>query len=102
MSALRQNGYSVPWVEEPSLEAHKQVPEVPLDLLVVDLTKFPQQGKEMVASLASDGILNGVPVVLVSQDGAGPEDLEGSVDSVIVTSPQQMISAVESTLGQSR
>jgi hypothetical protein len=38
------------------------VPAVQLDLLVVDLTRLPEQGKGIVENLVAEGVLKGVPV----------------------------------------
>src|SRR5688572_13060796 len=91
VSALRQKGYSVPWVEEPKNDLHKQIPGVEPDILLVDMTRQPERGRDMVADLAGGGHLNGVPVVLVSDKESPPRGLKGKVKTLIVTSPKKMI-----------
>ncbi|MGH2772912.1 MAG: hypothetical protein ACRDIU_07240 [Actinomycetota bacterium] len=99
VSALRQKGFSVPWVEEPKGEVHKQIPGVEPDILVVDLTRLPERGKDMVAYLAGKGALKGVPVVLVSPNNNATHGLKGKVESLSVTPPSRIISAVKASLG---
>lgn len=99
VSALRQSGFSVPWVEEPKGEVHRQVAAVEADLLIVDLTRLPQQGIDIVSMLADQGTLAGVPVVAVTEDGSS-DGLAGKVDRLTITTPPKMISAVEAALGQ--
>lgn len=100
VSALRQNGYSVPWVEEPRGEVHRQVAGVEPDVLVVDLTRLPEQGADMVSLLAGEGTLEGVPVVLVSDEAQTPDGLAGKVSHLSMTTPKKMIAAVEAALAQ--
>lgn len=100
VSALRQSGFSVPWVEEPKGDVHRQVSGIEPDLLLVDLTRLPEQGIDMVGALAGEGTLDGVPVVLVSSDAGSPDGLSGKVDLLTVTTPKKMISAVEAALAQ--
>ena len=54
VSALRQNGYSVPWVEEPKGDSYKQIPRLEPDLVLIDLTRLPDQGKAMAVVLAGN------------------------------------------------
>lgn len=98
VSALRQKGFSVPWVEEPKGDVHKQIPGVEPDLLLVDMTRMPEKGKEMVAFLADQGSLKGVPVVLVSDKDSVARGLKGKVDDLVVTTPTKIISAVKAAL----
>lgn len=98
VSALRQQGFSVPWVEEPKGEVHRQIPSVEPDVLVVDMTRMPERGREMIVSLADEGALRGVPVVLVSEKNNAQHGLKGKLDSVAVTSPGEIISAVNAAL----
>ena len=98
VSALRQKGYSVPWVEEPKGDVHKQIPGIEPDLLLVDMTRLPERGKEMVAFLADQGSLKGVPVILVSDKDGVSRGLKGKVDDLSVTSPKKIISAVKAAL----
>lgn len=102
VSALRQKGYSVPWVEEPKGDVHKQIPDIEPDLLLVDLTRLPERGKEMVSSLADKGALNGVPVVLVSEKNSAAHGLKGKVDLLSVAPPTKIISAVKTALNHRR
>jgi CheY-like chemotaxis protein len=100
VSALRQGGFSVPWVEEPKGEAHRQVAGVEADLLLVDLTKLPEQGVDMVSALAGDGTLDGIPVVVVTSQAGDAEGLTDKVSHLTVTTPKKMISAVQAALAQ--
>jgi CheY-like chemotaxis protein len=100
VSALRQGGFSVPWVEEPKGEAHRQVAGVEADLLLVDLTKLPEQGVDMVSVLAGDGTLDGIPVVVVTSQAGDAEGLTDKVSHLTVTTPKKMISAVQAALAQ--
>jgi hypothetical protein len=98
VSALRQDGLSVPLVEEPKGDAHTRVPAVEPDLLVVDLTRLPEQGRGMVEDLAAQGALKGIPVVIVSQTGDDSAALRSQVEVLTVTTPSEMVSAVKSAL----
>lgn len=100
VSTLRQKGFSVPWVDEPKAEAQQQVPAVDPDLLLVDLTRMPDVGKGIVESLAAQGVLDGVPVVLVSQTDNVLDGLSGKINALTVTSPTRIISAVRSALSR--
>jgi DNA-binding response OmpR family regulator len=97
VSALRQKGFSVPWVDEPRAEVQR-MPAVEPDLLLVDLTRMPDVGKGSIESLAAQGLLEGVPVVLVSSTDDVSDGLRGKVDALTVTSPTKIISAVRSAL----
>ena len=88
----------MPWVEEPKGDVHRQIPGVEPDLLLVDLTRLPERGKEMVGLLADAGSLKGVPVVLVSEKNNASTGLKAKVDSLHVTPPGKIISAVKSAL----
>ncbi|MCA1840674.1 MAG: hypothetical protein ABR507_08710 [Actinomycetota bacterium] len=99
ISALRQKGYSVPWVEEPKGDVQKQIPGVEPELLIVDMTRLPERGKQMVTILADKGALKGVPVILVSDKATASHGLKGKVDQIIVTSPKKIMSAVKGFLG---
>jgi hypothetical protein len=98
VSALRQQGFSVPWVEEPRGEGLRPVTAVEPDLLLVDLTRLPEQASGMVADLADKGALDGIPVVLVSAEEAIPPLLAGKVSRVSVTRPEEIIQAVKAAL----
>ena len=100
VSELRQSGFSVPWVEEPKGDTHRQLAGVDADVLVVDLTRFPEQGVDMVGVLAAGGTLDDLPVVVVSQQGRSPDGLAGKVSHLTVTTPKKMISAVQAALAQ--
>ena len=100
VSALRQKGFSVPWVEEPKGDVHKQIPAVEPDLLIVDLTRNPEKGKSMVAYLADAGSLEDVPVILVSERSSVARGLKAKVGALSVTTPGKIISAVKAALGQ--
>lgn len=99
VSALRQSGFSVPWVEEPRADVQRQVAATEPDLLLVDLTRTAAQGIATVGLLAKAGALSGIPVVLVGS-GEDTEDLSGTVDRLTVTSPEKMIAAVKAVLSQ--
>ena len=99
VSALRQKGYSVPWVDEPKNEVGRQFSDSEPDVLLVDLTRLPEQGEGVVSSLASKGTLNGIRVVLVVGDGETPVGLTGKLDRVSVTTPKRIVSAVKAALG---
>lgn len=99
VSSLRQQGYSVPWVEEPKAEVQKQVSDILPDVLLVDVTRTPELGEGMVTTWAKQGSLDGVPVVLVYGDESATNGLSGKVDGVSVTTPDQIIDAVKAALG---
>ncbi len=98
VSALRQEGYSVPWVDEPKPDVGKQLAGSEPDVLLVDLTRTPEQAEDIVSGLASKGALDGVPVVLVQTDSSGTNGLTGKVQSMSVTTPGEIVSAVAAAL----
>lgn len=98
VSALRQHGYSVPWVEEPKGDVHKQIPGVEPDVLVVDMTRMPERGRSMVADLAGLGALGAVPVILVSEKNSASRGLKGKVKNLTVTAPSKIIPAVKAAV----
>lgn len=98
VSSLRQQGYSVPWVEEPKVEVHRQVSDIQPDLLLVDLTRTPELGVGTVTTWAKQGALEGVPVVLVYPEPGASNGLIDQVDDVSVTSPDKIIEAVKAAL----
>jgi DNA-binding response OmpR family regulator len=98
VSALRQNGYSVPWVEEPKGDAYKQISRIDPDLVLIDLTRLPEQGKAMAIGLAAQEELSGVPIVVVSERDSATRGLKGRVGNMILTNPSEMIVAVKSAL----
>lgn len=102
VSALRQEGYSVPWVEEPKGDAYKQIPTVDPDVVLIDLTRLPERGKEMVISLADQKELKGVPIVLVSEKGTTVRGLTTKIGPLIVTTPTGIVSAVTSALSSGK
>lgn len=102
VSALRQKGYSVPWVEEPKGDIHKELAALQPDLVVVDLTKLPDLGKQIIAGMGSDGLLDGVPVVAVSEEKAGPHELASSLARITLTNPSGIVPAVEGALAKLR
>lgn len=99
VSALRQKGYSVPWVDEPKNEVGRQFADAQPDVLLVDLTRLPEQGEGIVSTLASNGTLTGVRVVLVMGDDVTSNGLTGKVDGLSVTTPAKIVSAVKAALG---
>ncbi|MGH2689290.1 MAG: hypothetical protein ACRDKW_10860 [Actinomycetota bacterium] len=102
VSALRQEGYSVPWVDEPKGESYKQIPGVEPDVVLVDLTKAPDRGREMVIHLADQDDMRGVPIVLVSERQTAARGLKTRVDALIVTTPTEVVAAVTTALSVSR
>src|ERR671914_702781 len=84
VSALRQKGFSVPWVEEPKNDLHRQIPGVEPDVVLVDLTRSPEKGRDMVAELAGEGHLKGVPVVVVSDKNSAARGLKAKVERLVV------------------
>lgn len=100
VSALRQKGYSVPWVEEPKGDVHKQIPAIEPDLLLVDMTRAAtiDRAKQMLTILADQGHLKDVPVLLVSVSTSVTHGLKGKLDHLSVTPPTKIISAVKTAL----
>lgn len=98
VSSLRQQGYSVPWVEEPKAEVQKQASDILPDVLLVDVTRTPELGEGMVATWAKQGTLEGVPVVLVYGDEGATSGLGDKVEDVSVTTPDNIIAAVKAAL----
>ena len=99
VSALRQNGYSVPWVEEPKGETYKQIPKVEPDLVLVDLTRRPDQGKAIAIGLAENEALGEIPIVVVGNVSAA-RGLKGKVKNLVLTNPGDMVTAVKSALSE--
>jgi CheY-like chemotaxis protein len=102
VSALRQQGYSVPWVDEPKGESYKQIPTVEPDVVLVDLTRLPDRGREMVIHLADQEDMRGVPIVLVSERQTAARGLKTRVDPLIVTTPTKVVDAVTHALAATR
>jgi DNA-binding response OmpR family regulator len=102
VSALRQKGFSVPWVEEPKGDVYKQIPGIEPDVLLVDMTRMPERGKGMIVHLAKGGHLKSVPVILVSDSDSASRGLKGKFETVIVTTPKKIISAVKSAVGPAK
>ena len=100
VSALRQKGYSVPWVEEPKNDLHKQIPASEPDILLVDLTRMPERGKGMVADLAKGGHLQKVPVIVVADSDGAARGLKGKVRKLVLTSPKKIVTTVRQTLDE--
>jgi DNA-binding response OmpR family regulator len=100
VSALRQNGYSVPWVEEPKGETYKQIPKIEPDLVLVDLTRRPDQGKAMAIGLAESEALDGVPIVVVVGKDSAARGLKGRIKNLVLTKPSDMVTAVKSALSE--
>ena len=98
VSALRQNGYSVPWVEEPKGDAYKQIPGLEPDLVLIDLTRLPDQGKAMAIGLSAHKGLTGVPIVVVSEKVSATRGLKGKVQNLVLTSPSDIVTTVKSAL----
>ena len=98
VSALRQNGYSVPWVEEPKGDSYKQIPRLEPDLVLIDLTRLPDQGKAMAVVLAGNDALSGIPIVVVSEKDSATRGLKGKVENLVLTNPSDIVTAVKSAL----
>lgn len=98
ISALRQKGFSVPWVEEPKGDLYKQIPQMQPQVVVADLTRLADQTKEMLLDLAAD--LKGVPVILVSEKNSAARGLKGKIEILTTSPPSKLISAVRAALGQ--
>jgi len=98
VSALRQNGYSVPWVEEPKGDAYKQIPRLEPDLVLIDLTRLPEQGKAMAIGLSANEALSGVPIVVVSEKESALRGLKGKVENLVLTHPSDIVTAGKSAL----
>lgn len=96
VSALRQNACSVPWVEEPKGDVHRQIPGVEPDVVVVDLTRMPERGKAMVIDLTDGGLH--VPVVAVSDRDSAFRGLKSRVSNLITATPANLVEAVKSAL----
>lgn len=96
VSKLRQQGVSVPWVEQPKGDAYLQIPEQEPEVLVVDLTRSPDQGREIVLELADE--LPGVPVILVSDSARADKGLKTKVAKVLIAKPGDFVDVVTSTL----
>lgn len=99
VSTLRQNGYSVPWVEEPKGDVHKQIPAVGADAIVIDFTRRPEQAREMLLDLARREELRGVPLIVVSKGQTAARGLKTKVPSLVVTSPDGLVAALRGALG---
>lgn len=98
VSALRQRGLSVPWVEEPKGDSYRQIPSVEPDVIVVDLTRLPEQGRDIVLDLAAMNSLKETPVVLVSDKSTASRGLKSKVKNLSVASPSKVVSAVKAAL----
>lgn len=96
ISALRQKGFSVPWVEEPKGDAYQQIRDLSPEALIVDFTRSPEQARAILLDLAPD--LKGVPVILVSDKDSASRGLKGKIQTLITTPPSKLISAVKSAL----
>src|SRR5258708_5866984 len=90
VSALRQNGYSVPWVEEPKGDSYKQIPKQEPDLVLIDLTRLPEQGKAMAVSLSANEALSGIPIVVVSEKDSATPGAKGKRQNLSLTSPSDI------------
>ncbi|HEU5003009.1 MAG TPA: hypothetical protein VFW71_09550 [Actinomycetota bacterium] len=100
VSALRQNGYSVPWVEEPKGDTYKQIPKIEPDLVLIDLTRSPDQGRAMAVGLAGTDELATVPIVVIAAKESAARGLKGKVKNLVFASPPDMITAVKSALAE--
>lgn len=96
VSMLRQKGVSVPWVEQPKGDAYLQIPEIEPEVLLVDLTRSPDSGREIVLELADD--LPGVPVVLVSESARADKGLRSKIKTIITAKPGEIVDVVTSAL----
>lgn len=100
VSALRQNGYSVPWVEEPKGDTYKQIPKIEPDLVLVDFTRRPEQGKTIALALAGYESMGEVPIVVVAEKESAARGLKGRVKHLVFTSPSDMVTAVKAALAE--
>lgn len=100
VSALRQQGYSVPWVDEPKADVQRQFSNSEPDVLVVDLTRLPERGLSVVKTLADKALLVGIPVVFVTSDGKAVDGMDELDTENSVCGPDEMISAVQAALAQ--
>lgn len=100
VSSLRQNGFSVPWVEEPKGDVHRQIPGIEPDVIVVDMTRMPERGREMLTDLAKGGKVSGVPVILVSDKPSVSRGLKGKVKKLTVSTPGELIKTVKAVLAE--
>jgi DNA-binding response OmpR family regulator len=98
VSALRQNGYSVPWVEEPKADLYRQIPTADPDVVVFDLTRLPERVKEMMVELAGKTAMKGVPFIAVAEKTSAARGLKSKVDGLIVTTPKKIVATVKSAL----
>jgi DNA-binding response OmpR family regulator len=98
VSALRQNGYSVPWVEEPKPDLFRQIPSADPDVVIFDLTRMPDRVKEMIVELSGKADLKGVPFVAVAEKTSAARGLKSKVDGLVVTTPKKLVATVKSAL----
>ncbi len=98
VSALRQNGYSVPWVEEPKGDAYRQIPGLGADVVLIDLTRQLERTRKMVIDLAGREELKEVPIVVVSEKQGTAQGLRAEPEKLIVATPSGIIAAVKSAL----
>jgi CheY-like chemotaxis protein len=98
VSALRQNGYSVPWVEEPKGDAYRQIPGLGADVVLVDLTRQAERTREMVIDLAGREELKEVPIVVVSEKQGTLQGLRAEPEKLILAKPSGIIAAIKSAL----
>lgn len=98
VSALRQNGYSVPWCEEPKGDSFKQIHKFEPDVILIDLTRLPEQGKAIAVGLGAYETLTEIPIVVVSEKESVIRGLKGKVANLVLTSPADFITAVKLAL----
>jgi AmiR/NasT family two-component response regulator len=98
VSALRQNGYSVPWVEEPKADLYRQIPSADPDVVIFDLTRTPDKVREMMVELSGKAGLKNVPFIAVAEKSSASRGLKSKVDGLIVTTPKKIVATVKSAL----
>jgi AmiR/NasT family two-component response regulator len=98
VSALRQNGYSVPWVEEPKADLYRQIPSADPDVVIFDLTRMADRVREMMVELSGKAGMKGVPFIAVADKTSAARGLKSKVDGLIVTTPKKIVATVKSAL----
>jgi AmiR/NasT family two-component response regulator len=98
VSALRQNGYSVPWVEEPKADLYRQIPSADPDVVIFDLTRMADRVREMMVELSGKAGMKGVPFIAVADKTSAARGLKSKVDGLMVTTPKKIVATVKSAL----
>ena len=98
VSALRQAGLSVPWVEQPKGDTWTQIAELEPEVVVVDLTRQLDQGKDIIVDLVEE--IPGVPIVIVSDSPAAERGLKRKVGKLYTSKPKKVVSTVKEALSE--